>query len=107
MLHVTVAFALIAAGAADLEARLELGAQGRRIAVTRPRDQRGGHLADVGTVEIQANAAHQALHILFSQTRIRTHGARLRAFGTRLDARAGLIAIGSCRVWMRTHHALE
>src|SRR5690606_14077966 len=78
--------AFLGAQTAGKRARLELADPDLRCRHARPRQNAEGGVADVGAVEVQANAAEQILHVAFAHARIGTADARLRAILNGMDA---------------------
>jgi hypothetical protein len=72
LVHVCVVLTFVAAALADRRAQIDLAPQDIQIGLELPGQHALGGVADVGTVEIESNAASQALDHLFGETRIRT-----------------------------------
>lgn len=77
---VSVVFALVAAGFTSLDASLEKGAGDGGVVAGVPGQDAGGCGADIGTVEVGADALAQLGHRLFTEAGI---GAGCTCLGTR------------------------
>lgn len=77
--------ALVATGTACSDARLEQGADHRRLQVRLAYEQIDGGIADFGAVKIEANAVCQLFYHLFLQAGVSTACADHRAFSYQVD----------------------
>ncbi len=75
-LRMPVAFG--GAGAAGRDASLDLGLNDGAVRFGLPGEDLAGDLADVGAILIEADAADQLLHLIFSQAGIGAGGYRRR-----------------------------
>src|SRR4051812_47225280 len=81
-----VDFALVGAGAARRDARSEHGARDLGVVARPAADDAPRCRADVGAVEVQADAGCEVLDAFLGEAGVRALGARLRAVGAGLDA---------------------
>jgi hypothetical protein len=101
-----VQLALVTAKAAGRSARLE----GRRNHVSfergLTRDDATGRITEIGTIEIEPDAAGERFRVSLAQTRISARRTRLRAVETGADAGQDCV-IGDDRLRMRLDHGLR
>jgi hypothetical protein len=102
-----VAAALIGAGAAHLDARLELRTQCGGVAMTRPCHEGSGDAADLRAVEAQPHARHHLRHVVLPEARVGANRARLLALRARLYAPSRSVPVGTGRVRVRVEHPLQ
>jgi hypothetical protein len=100
VLQARVLVAFLSTTAADPNTRFELMLERFRVAWAGPGEKPAGHVANIGTIEVQPNTVSQMLDISFGQARIRTDGTDFRTFEAGLDALERDVAIrtGRCRV---------
>ncbi len=90
MLHahaVGVLLALVAARATCRDTSLQLRSDDAPVGLCLAQDEPPRRLADIGTVEVQADAPDERIEVLlFAETGVGARGARLRAIEASLDA---------------------
>ena len=98
--------AFIATGPARRGAGIDQGAEHRRICTAGPSEDATRHVADVGAVEIEANALRQG-RVVLRETRIGAGGTYLNALETSAHALRGHLAVAIHRCRMGTEHPLD
>jgi hypothetical protein len=108
MLHavLSVHLALVAAKSASGRARLESGRDQLRLERRLPRHDVTGGIAEVGTVEVEPDAARERFRVALSQTCISARRTGLRAVETGADAVQECV-IGDDRLRMRLNHGVR
>ena len=104
--HFGMTFTFFRTDAAGRESGLHLDPHQLRIGFRLSRQDPGRCLADIGTVEVDANAARKHLHILLAKAGIGTGSTRIGAIYTGGDAGGEVIKLGEWFSWMTAQHFL-
>ena len=95
-----VPLTLVATHAAGRRAGLDSRAEQVDIRSGLAGDDAPGGVADVGAIEVEANAADQLPHVRLAETGVGAAGACSRTVEALVDAAQQRVSIEACRLWM-------
>ena len=98
--HLGVLLALVAAELAGGSARLELRFEERHLGLRLPREDARGGLANVGAIQVQADAVAQVGDHLFRKTGVGARGADLDAVEGAFNDLSDGAGVEIHRLWM-------
>ena len=104
LVHLGMLLTFVAATLADQLATLQERTQRLRVGLAEAREDACGSPANIGTIQIEADAMDKVVNMLFRQTGVSARSADRRALVERLHSLSKTVACQPRRLGMARHH---